>query len=170
MNPFSYRHLATSAAVALAAISLSPGSAQAVLVTVGGVQYDVTTFTGSYNANTSKFALPTNGGVMPWYGSQSRALEFADAVGDTFGSPLFYAWDYKDPNPVYDRVQVALWFGSGSTGTGFDEVSSYQYAQVASTPVPAPLPVLGSAAALGFCRRLRSRSQRLRYATGSRLA
>jgi hypothetical protein len=30
--------------------------------------------------------------------------------------------------------------------------------------------VLGSAAALGFCRRLRSRSQRLRHATGSRLA
>lgn len=42
--------------------------------------------------------------------------------------------------------------------------------QVDPNPVPAPLPVLGSAAALGFCRRLRSRSQRLRHATGSRLA
>jgi hypothetical protein len=37
-------------------------------------------------------------------------------------------------------------------------------------PVPAPLPVLGSAAALGFCRRLRSRSQRLRHAATPRLA
>ena len=37
-------------------------------------------------------------------------------------------------------------------------------------PVPAPLPVLGSAAALGFCRRLRSRSQRLRQAATHRLA
>ena len=37
-------------------------------------------------------------------------------------------------------------------------------------PVPAPLPVLGSAAALGFCRRLRSRSKRLRHAATPRLA
>ena len=37
-------------------------------------------------------------------------------------------------------------------------------------PVPAPLPVLGSAAALGFCRRLRSRSQRLRHAATPRIA
>jgi uncharacterized membrane protein len=37
-------------------------------------------------------------------------------------------------------------------------------------PVPAPLPVLGSAAALGFCRRLRSRSKRLRQAATPRLA
>jgi hypothetical protein len=37
-------------------------------------------------------------------------------------------------------------------------------------PVPAPLPVLGSAAALSFCRRLRSRSQRLRHAATPRLA
>ncbi len=37
-------------------------------------------------------------------------------------------------------------------------------------PVPAPLPVLGSAAALGFCRRLRSRSKRLRHAPTPRLA
>ena len=38
--------VALGAAAALAAISLSPGSAQAYVVTVGGVQYDVTTFTG----------------------------------------------------------------------------------------------------------------------------
>jgi hypothetical protein len=37
-------------------------------------------------------------------------------------------------------------------------------------PGPAPLPVLGSAAALGFCRRLRSRSKRLRHAATPRLA
>jgi hypothetical protein len=38
------------------------------------------------------------------------------------------------------------------------------------TPVPAPLPVLGSAAALGFCRRLSRRSKRLRHAATHRLA
>lgn len=36
-------------------------------------------------------------------------------------------------------------------------------------PVPAQLPVLGSTVALGFCRRLRSQSQRLRHAAGRRL-
>jgi hypothetical protein len=39
--------VALGAAAALAAISLSPGSAQAYVVSVGGVQYDVTTFTGN---------------------------------------------------------------------------------------------------------------------------
>jgi hypothetical protein len=39
--------VALGAAAALAAISLSPGSAQAYVVTVGGVQYDVTTFPGT---------------------------------------------------------------------------------------------------------------------------
>jgi hypothetical protein len=42
--------------------------------------------------------------------------------------------------------------------------------QLQADPVPAPLPVLGSAAALGFCRRLRSRSKRLRHASTPRLA
>jgi len=36
--------------------------------------------------------------------------------------------------------------------------------------VPAPLPLLGAALPLSFCRRLRSRSQRLRHAASSRLA
>ena len=37
-------------------------------------------------------------------------------------------------------------------------------------PVPAPLPLFGAALPLSFCRRLRSRSKRLRHATSSRLA
>jgi len=37
-------------------------------------------------------------------------------------------------------------------------------------PVPAPLPLLGAALPLGFCRRLRRRSQRLRHAASRRLA
>jgi hypothetical protein len=92
--------LALGAAAALAAITLSPGSAQAYVVTVGGVQYDVTTFTGTYNANTSKFAPPPAPGVMPWWGSSASALAFASAVGNYFGSqngpgggPLF-AYEY----------------------------------------------------------------------------
>jgi hypothetical protein len=66
--------LALSAAAALAAISLSPGSAQAFGVNVGGQDWDVSTFTGTYDAKTSKFALPANGGVMPWFGRLRRQL------------------------------------------------------------------------------------------------
>ena len=36
-------------------------------------------------------------------------------------------------------------------------------------PVPAPLPLFGAALPLGFCRRLRSRSKRLRHGASSRL-
>jgi hypothetical protein len=79
--------LALGAAAPLAAISLSPGSAQAIVVNVGGVQYDVTTFNGSYNDNTSKFALPPAPGVMPWWGSQSLAQQFAAALGGNLGLP-----------------------------------------------------------------------------------
>jgi hypothetical protein len=77
--------VALGAAAALAAISLSPDSAQAYVVTVGGVQYDVTTFTGTANNNTSNFATAANGGVMPWWGSSASAQEFATAVGTSLG-------------------------------------------------------------------------------------
>ncbi len=72
--------LALGAAVALAASSLSPGSARAFNVIVGGTQYDVTTFTGSYNDNTSNFATAANSGVMPWWVKSNTAREFGNAV------------------------------------------------------------------------------------------
>jgi hypothetical protein len=66
-------------------MSLSPGSAQAYVVTVGGVQYDVTQFTGDYDSNIIKFETAANGGVMPWFGSQSQAASFAIALGGALG-------------------------------------------------------------------------------------
>ena len=43
---------------------------------------------------------------------------------------------------------------------------------IASDPsqVPAPLPLFGAALPLSFCRRLRSRSKRLRHGASSRIA
>jgi hypothetical protein len=189
VNPFSYRHLATSAAVALAAISLSAGSAQAVVVTVDGVQYDVTTFTGTYNDNISKFATPANGGVMPWWGSDSLALTFSDAVGSSLGGPFNFAvgnnWGPYFASSLLNqdvvRVGAAAYFmnlptfgpGSyliGSQGNhGPSLQTSAVWAQVNVSAVPAPLPLFGAALPLSFCRRLRSRSQRLRHGA-SRLA
>jgi hypothetical protein len=71
-----------TAAAALVAISLSPGSAQAYVATANSVQCDVTTFTGSYLSNTSKFALPPAQDVMPCGDSSSlpnSTLEIARA-------------------------------------------------------------------------------------------
>jgi hypothetical protein len=40
----------------------------------------VTTFTGSYNDNTSNFATAANSGVMPWWVKSNTAREFGNAV------------------------------------------------------------------------------------------
>ena len=123
--------LALGAAAALAAISLSPGSAQAFVVTVGGLQYDVTTFTGSYNnfngspnGNTSKFETAANGGSMPWWNSQSLAIDFSLAVGNNFGANLQYAYLANacgGGNPNICTVGVITWNGSTYGGTGVKE-------------------------------------------------
>jgi hypothetical protein len=67
--------------------TLATGQAQAISVNVNDIDYDVTTFTGTYNDNISKFATAANGGVMPWWGSNSLATEFASAVQYSLGSP-----------------------------------------------------------------------------------
>jgi hypothetical protein len=170
--------VALSAAAALAAISLSPGSAQAYVVTVGGVQYDVTTFTGTYNDNISKFATPANGGVMPWWGNFVIADNFAKTVAAALGSPN-YSGAY---GPIFANTYFAGITGpmgsppsaNGriyriSTNSTLDavvplgDVVTYAQATALSTPVPAPLPLLGAALPLSFCRRLRSRSKSLRH-------
>lgn len=92
MKVCSLRKLTLSAAAALVAISLSPGSAQATCapgtpagtcrVTVRGSVYDVTTiFTDGKWDNVSKFAPPPAPGAMPWWGDSVLAGEFATAVG-----------------------------------------------------------------------------------------
>ena len=56
---------------------LGAGQAQALVVNVNGQNWNVTTFTGSYNANTSKFKTAANGGMMPWWGNLTLANSFA---------------------------------------------------------------------------------------------
>jgi hypothetical protein len=171
--------LALGAAAALAAISLSPGSAHAVLVTVGGVQYEVTTFTGTYANFQNRFNTPANNGRMPWWGNLATTNSFAAAVGNSLGYPNSLGSDTFGPIFAmgYDGNMGGRYYGycNPTCNTSINDYyrtasESRVWAQVGADPVPAPLPVLGSAAVLGFCRRLRSRSQRLRHATGSRLA
>ena len=166
---------ALGAAVALAALSLSPGSAQAYVVTVGGLLYDVTTFTGSYNSNTSKFQTPANGGVMPWWGSSTLADEFATQVGSGLGQPnnlgapfgpvFAYATSGQNLRIYYydSRYQSPSILSYDALPPG----DSFTWAQVNVSAVPAPLPLFGAAAAFGFSRKLRKRIQESRVSAGS---
>lgn len=171
---------ALSTAAALAAISLSPGSAQAYVVTVGGVQYDVTTFTGTYNSNASKFATPANGGMMPWYDSSSLASQFALAVGLGLGSqpgcgsvcpangPLF---PYNYPGQGYRSKQ----YDNNTPSTALDQPANtnltlrYAVGTVIPPSAPAPLPLFGAAAAFGYSRKLTKRIQVARSQAGAGL-
>ena len=176
---------ALGAVATLAALSLSPGSAQAACdpaspantcrVTVGGLQYDVTTFTGSYNSNTSKFRTPANGGVMPWWGSSNLALEFATQVGSGLGQPnnlgapfgpvFAYATSGQNLRIYYydSRYQSPSILSYDALPPG----DSFTWAQVNVSAVPAPLPLFGAAAAFGFSRKLRKRIQESRVSAGS---
>jgi hypothetical protein len=139
------------------------------VVTVGGVQYDVTTFTGSYNnfngspnGNTSKFETAANGGSMPWWNSQSLAIDFSLAVGNNFGANLQYAYLANacgGGNPYICTVGVITWNGSTYGGTGVNASDSQTYAVASQilAPAPGPLPLFGAAAAFGFSRKLRKR-------------
>ena len=175
--------LALGAAAALAAISLSPGSAQAYVVTVGGVQYDVTTFTGTYNNNISKFATAANGGVMPWWGNSTLAKSFAQEVFGSLATPNggigpFFAYTKSNAGGGYWEAWA---YGvDGMSGLPYpnplplssDLSTSFVWAQATlytapSAPAPGPLPLFGAAAAFGFSRKLRKRIKLAPAALGS---
>lgn len=69
--------------MAVAVVALSAGQAQALVVNVGGQDWDVTTFKGSYNDNIGKF----NVDEMPWFGTSTLAGEFATAVEGSLHYP-----------------------------------------------------------------------------------
>jgi hypothetical protein len=158
--------------VALAMGVLTAGQAQAFVVTVGGQDWDVTTFTGTYIANISNFATPANGGVMPWWNNsnQSLAISFATAVGSGLGfphdgvvGPLFgYSTLHPEPNIVNFIAFAALpdlppFTFDVSLEQQTVPITWAQATPVNDTPVPGPLPALGAAAAFGFSRKLRKR-------------
>ncbi len=172
--------LALGGAAALAALSLSPGSAQAYVVTVDGVQYDVTTFTGDYDSNINRFETPANGGVMPWWGSTNTASKFAARVGSSLGEPNTNSNSGSTFGPIFAALfDTGNIFGRyyGFNGRGgnypYFAISSEtrvwaQVAPAASASAPAPLPIVGAAAAFGFSRKLRKRIQGSRLPAGSR--
>jgi len=155
--------LTVSATVALPL--LAAASASAVTVTVGSIDYDVTVFKGSYNSNSALFQLLPAGRV-PWWGSDTLAINFAQQVYDQLGSgptsgygPVFaYELSGTDILGISQNLNDPL---SQQDETIADNVD-VNYAIVtplnsAPASVPAPLPVFGAAAALGWSRQLRKR-------------
>ncbi len=154
-------HGAAVALAALAAVSLGSGSAQAYVVAVNSLQYDVTTFTGSYSGDTARFSST----YMPWYtgngNDKALATAFAAAVGNNLGTGLnggqglYFAY-YSTGSRPFDSVGICI--NGGGCPTARSNSSSYVYAQVLpAAPVPAPLPLFGAGAAFGFSRQLRKR-------------
>jgi len=178
----SLAKLALGAVLAIGSTGLTASAARAVVVTVGGQQWDVTTFTGSYNDNIGKFATPANGGVMPWWGQVTEAALWADALGWSLGDLNTGLWDL----PQNLRAGPGLAWSIGLHPVNGDEIiyHQYVYAQpVSSYPayqispvnmgdlrsraaitwvqanqqVPGPLPIFGAAAAFGASRQFRRR-------------
>jgi hypothetical protein len=178
----SIGRLSLGAVASIGSIALTAGDAQAITVTVGGKQWDVTTFTGSYNDNSNKFQTPGNGGVMPWWGQVTEASAWADTLGWALGDPNTGLWD-SSANLL---TGPAFGWSIGNHPVNNDEIiyTQYVYSQPPSTypgylispinmgdlrsrsaitwaqaslSVPAPLPALGAFAALSFSRKLRKR-------------
>ena len=85
---FHRKALGAALGAVVAGLSLTAGQARALVVTTySGLDYEVTTFTGSYNDNVSKFNTPTNGGLMPWWGNEDLASQFTGLVSTYFGTP-----------------------------------------------------------------------------------
>ncbi len=140
---------------------LGAGQAQALVVNVNGQNWNVTTFTGTYNANIAKFNTAANGGMMPWWGNSTLADSFALAVGGSLGLPVL---DILGPmfgtNTSATLVQTKLFNSNtnaiSSLNQNFASSSTFAQAELVP-PVPGPIPALGAAAAFGFSRKLRKR-------------
>lgn len=177
MFSFSVTKTLALTSLSAAATLLGVNPAQAFSVTVGGSQWDVTTLTGSYNDNVAILQSQT------WWGDNVRAQDFAYAVGESLGLPFngqagpFFVWlgdlDGSGPTGI-SWVDSCQNYGSGSTSMSWvdpcqnfgllysfvipgDSSETYAIA-TAVTPVPEPLTIFGSIAAVGFgavCERIK---------------
>jgi hypothetical protein len=157
-------------AASCVALCLAPNSAEAVSVTVNGTTYDVNTFSGTYNANTAKFNTLANNGLMPWWGNESLAEQFATAVGASLGTPISNAYGPMFARNIQDQgfavyVDGEVYYAGNAFNYSFqtNESGTYATATLAPPPAPAavpgPLPLFGVAAAFGMSRRLRRKIQ-----------
>ena len=155
--------LTISATIALPLLSVAPASA--FTVTVDSIDYDVTVFNGSYNSDPALFQVPPAGKV-PWWGDVTLALKFAPQVynqlgsGPTPGNGPVFAYELSGTDILGVSQDLADLLVQYPETIATNAVVRYAIATpLGSTPaaVPAPLPVFGAAAALGWSRQLRKR-------------
>jgi hypothetical protein len=103
---------------------------------------------------------------MPWWGSETMATLFSDALGLQLGTPNpppssygpVFAFAPTDSGGGFLFIDAVATFGSSSLFTGDGGNESRAYAILATpTSVPGPAPLFGAAAAFGMSRRLRRR-------------
>jgi hypothetical protein len=154
--------------LALAASLACPQAASAFNIVYNGTNYDLSIYTGSYNANPAYFApTTTSNGRMPWWGNEALAQQLADQLrgglspqGASFG-PLFATEVAGDVSASFFDLSSLGTTNVVDSGT-FARDSVESYVVVSSVPVPAPLPVLATAVCFSVTRRLQNLSSRLR--------
>jgi hypothetical protein len=93
--------VALGAAAALTAISLSPGSAQAYVVTVGGAQYDLSTYTFTPNQyNASKTFYDAIFQAQPWHGNYNATYSFGQVITQSIWNALYPVSAIQAGSPV----------------------------------------------------------------------
>jgi hypothetical protein len=110
--------VALGAAAALAAISLSPGSAQAYVVTVGGVKYDLSTYTftpNQYTANQAFYDAIFES--QPWYGNNNATYSFGQIITQSIWNELYPVSAIQAGSPVDGHYNANIYIIS-SVGTG----------------------------------------------------
>jgi hypothetical protein len=140
--------------VALAMGVLTAGQAQAMVVNLGGQDWEVTTFSGTFNENNN-FAI-VNNTTLIWI------------VQGNLCPP-------EKVHPMYTNIQCYLVSSSLESWWNL-KLWTFENGLILSvpptftspaTPVPGPLPALGAAAAFGFSRKLRKRIKRSSDAVSS---
>ena len=146
----------------------TPLAAQAVTINVSGTDFEVFYTSTSYNTNPGLFG-PASPGQMPWWGNATLASAFAFEVYKQLGENVYqtgygpvFAYGYSPANSgeVYGLAQNTLDINDQlnldiTAPLAANVMHPYAYAK-ANTPVPAPMPLFGAAAAFGWARRLRN--------------
>jgi hypothetical protein len=155
--------LTVSATVALPLLATAPASA--FTVNVGSIDYDVTVFKGSYSINSALFQLPPAGKV-PWWGSDTMAINFAEQVYDQLGEgpSVGYGPVFAYEHSGTDILGISQNLSNPSSQQDETIAENAEVIYAIATPlnsapvsVPAPLPVFGAAAAFGWSRQIRKR-------------
>lgn len=161
--------------IAAAAAVLIAGPAMAATVTVDGADWDISTFVGSMEDNIALLEM------QEWWGDQDKAVEFVNAVEDSFGYPHFgggwgpyFAHGFIGDLPIDEFVSspeiLACAYSSSALTAqciaGFDDTGSAATYAVAIrveddgvdiVPLPAAFPMLlAGLAGLGLVARRRS--------------